>query len=64
MQPSIPYSENQYLQSTDNLNSSDPSIINENEQESRFVMSNYSSLFLVIFKSTLYIISETNSLSK
>ena len=64
MQPSIPYSENQYLQSTDNLNSSDPSIITENEQESRFVMRNYSILILVIFKSIFYVISETNSLSE
>ena len=64
MQPSIPYSENQYFQSTDNLNSSDLSIFNDNEQESRFVMCNYSILILVIFKSIFYVISETNSLSE
>lgn len=64
MQPSIPYSENQYFQSTDNLNSSDLSIFNDNEQESRFVMRNYSILILVIFKSIFYVISETNSLSE
>ena len=64
MQPSIPYSENQYFQSTDNLNSSDPSIFNDNEQESRFVVRNYSILILVIFKSIFYVISETNSLSE
>lgn len=64
MQPSIPYSESQYFQSTDNLNSSDLSIFNDNEQESRFVMRNYSILILVIFKSIFYVISETNSLSE